>query len=93
MYNFLYTISDKKKIYTFNQNNNGNLSIGNRLYVGGLDTALFLIHHDFCKNKRWNLNKHEADALFFLDCYNENKQNYEFINQELCYYNYLQHID
>ena len=79
---------DDKKIYTFNQDNHGIISTGNRLYVGGLDTAIFLMHYDYLK--RWHLNKHEADALFFLDCYNDNKDNHEYVDKVLCYYNYLQ---
>ena len=89
LYTFLNTISDDdKKIYTFNQDNHGKISTGNRLYVGGLDTAIFLMHYNYLK--RWHLNRHEADALFFLDCYNDNKENYEYVDKVLCYYNYLQ---
>jgi hypothetical protein len=89
LYKFLNTIGDEKCIYTFIQNNHGNLSKGNRLHIGGIDTAMFLIHFDLCKDIRWNITKHEADGIFFLNCYNNNKDKHKYIENELCYYNYL----
>jgi hypothetical protein len=94
LYNFLARVespaTDKdKKIYTFIQNNQGHFSTGDRLYVGGLDTALFLIHIDLCKDIKWDISRHEADAIFFLTCYNNNKDKHIYIEEELCYYNYL----
>jgi len=89
LYTFTESICNTHKMFTFNQNNHGHISIGNRLFVGGLDTALYLIHYELCKNVVWHKTKHEADALFFLDCYNTNKDKYEYVDKVLCYYNSL----
>ena len=90
-YVFLDKISlNDEKIFTWNQDNNGRISKGDRLYVGGLDTAIFLIHYKYCKGNQWNSNINStdaADALFFLDCYKNNEDKHNYINKTLCYYN------
>jgi len=88
-YKFLETISlENEKIYTFNQDNHGILSAGNSLYIGGLDTALYLIHYKFCEGKKWK-NDVAHDALFFLDCFENNEDKHVYINETLCYFNAL----
>lgn len=89
LYSFVETIGDSVKFYSFNQNNHGIISTGNRFFLGGIDTAIFIIHYSLCKDINWIVNKHDADGYFFLECYNLHKDKHEYIDKVLCYYNYL----
>ena len=85
-YKLLDRISlENEKIYTFNQDNHGIITTGNRLFIGGLDTAIYLIHYKYCKNKRYDTNKREADGLFFLACSKDNEDKHIYITETLCY--------
>ena len=92
-YSFLQDLNEEPLIYTFMQDNYGTLSTGDRLYIGGIDTAMFLIHYDLCKNIKWDISKNEADGIFFLDCYHNNEKKHKYIEKTLCYYNYLHHYE
>jgi hypothetical protein len=77
-------ILDDKKIYTFNQENRIK---GNNINVGHIDTAMVLMDYTLCKNKRWILNKYDADGYFIKDCYESSKDSWVYIDNNLCYYN------
>lgn len=80
----LLNIIDNDKMYTFNQFNRIK---GNNIKVGHIDTAMFIMPYKLCKNKKWILNKYEADGYYIVECYNINKDIHVFINNDLCYYN------
>ena len=80
----LMDILDDKKIYTFNQENRIK---GNNINVGHIDTAMVLMDYTLCKNKRWILNKYDADGYFIKDCYESSKDSWVYIDNNLCYYN------
>jgi len=91
LYTLLQDINDEPLLYTFMQDNYGTISTGDRLYISGIDTAMFLIHYDLCKTITWDVSKREADGLFFLECYHNNMNKHKYIEKVLCYYNYLHH--
>lgn len=82
----LLNIIDNNKLYTFNQDNRIK---GNNVYIGGIDTAMFIIPYKLYKNIKWILDKYEADGYYILECYNENKNIHIFVDNDLCYYNKL----
>lgn len=80
----LLNVIDKNKIYTFNQENGIK---GNNINVNCIDTAMFLIDFNLCKNIRWSPNYYNADGFYIKECYENNKENHIFVDNELCYYN------
>jgi len=82
----LLNIIDNGKFYTFNQTNR---ILGNNLKVFNIDTAMLIIHYNLCKDIKWIPDKYEADGYYIQDCYNINKNNHIYVNNDLCYYNYL----
>lgn len=74
------------KIYTFNNCNNLK---GNIVQVGRIDTAMFLIHRNLCKDIFWKLDFYDADGRYIEECYNKNKTSHIYIDNKLCYYNKL----
>jgi predicted O-methyltransferase YrrM len=80
----LLNIVDNTKIYTFNQSNR--LS-GNNITIRKIDTAMFLIPFELCKNIKWQVDKYEADFFFIHDCYKNNTDRHVFVNNDLCFYN------
>ena len=83
----LLNIIDNNKLYTFNQHNRLK---GNNIFVGGIDTAMFIIPYKLCKNITWILDKYEAVGYYILECYNENKNIHIFVDNDLCYYNKIE---
>jgi len=83
----LLNIIDNNKLYTFNQDNRLK---GTNIFVGGIDTAMFIVPYKLCKNVKWILDKYEADGYYILECYNENKNIHIFVNNDLCYYNKIE---
>ena len=83
----LLNIIDNNKLYTFNQYNRIK---GNNIFVGGIDTAMFIIPYKLCKNITWIFDKYEADGYYILECYNENKNIHIFVDNDLCYYNKIE---
>lgn len=79
---------EKNKLYTFN---NTNKLKGNIVQVGKIDTAMFLIHHNLCKNIFWQPDYYDSDGRYIEECYNtnDNKNNHIYVNNDLCYYNKL----
>ena len=82
----LLNIIDKNQIYTFNQTNRIK---GNNINVGGIDTAMILIDYKLCKNISWDPYKYDADGYYIKDCYEKNMGNHIFVNNDLCYYNFI----
>jgi predicted O-methyltransferase YrrM len=80
----LLKIIDNTKLYTFNQYNRIN---GNNICVGRIDTAMFIIPYELCKNEKWILNKYDADGYYITECYNKNKNIHIYVDNDLCYYN------
>jgi predicted O-methyltransferase YrrM len=82
----LMNIIDNTKMYTFNQHNRIK---GNNIKVTYIDTAMTLIPYKLCKNVQWVLDRYEADGVYIEECYNANKDNHIFVDNDLCYYNKL----
>jgi predicted O-methyltransferase YrrM len=82
----LLNIIDDGKMYTFNQTNRIK---GNNIEVYKIDTAMVLIDYKLCKNINWINNKYEADGFYITECYNKNKNNHIFVDNDLCYYNFI----
>ena len=80
----LLNIIDNNKIYTFNQCNRIK---GNNVNVGNIDTAMVILPYNLCKNVRWVLNKYESDGIYIKECYDKNKNQHIYVDNDLCYYN------
>jgi len=63
--------------------------LGNNIEIGKIDTAMFLIHYELCKDVRWNIEISHADFLFIQTCFYNNPNKWLYIDKELCYYNYI----
>jgi hypothetical protein len=85
----LYKFLDKieiNKIYTFNQENGLK---GDKIELNCIDTAMFLIDYNLCKNYVWDISKYNADGYYIKDCYSHNKDKHVYIDADLCYYNFI----
>jgi SAM-dependent methyltransferase len=80
----LMNVIAKNKMYTFNQLNRLK---GNVIRLSNVDTAMFLIHYDLCKNIKWINDKYDADGYYIMECCNNSRFNYIYVNNDLCYYN------
>jgi hypothetical protein len=85
LYVFLNYIEDNK-IYSFNQMNRIK---GNRINVCEIDTAMVLMDYSLCKGIQWIPDKYEADGYYMKDCYEQNQTSHIYINNDLCYYNFI----
>lgn len=85
LYNLL-NIMDNNNMYTFNQTNRLK---GNNINVCCIDTAMFIIDYNLCKNITWINDKYNADGHYITACYNTNKNNHIYVDNDLCYYNKL----
>ena len=54
-----------------------------------IDTAMVIIPYNLCKNITWINDKYEADGHYITECYNTNKNNHIYVDNDLCYYNKL----
>jgi hypothetical protein len=94
IYNLFDCLEDNK-IYSFNQKRPANIFPfkdvlkGNNIEVYKIDSAMFLIDYNLCKNIEWSIEKYNADGFYIIDCYNRNKDAWIFINNILAYYNIL----
>lgn len=80
----LLNIIDNNKIYTFNQYNRIK---GNNINVCKIDTAMVILPYKLCSNIRWILNKYESDGFYIKECYDKNKNQHVYVDNDLCYYN------
>lgn len=80
----LLNIIDDEKIYTFNQKDRIK---GNNISLNCIDTAMFLIDFRICKNIRWQPDIYAADFYYINDCYQQNKNNWIYVDNDLCTYN------
>jgi len=79
----------KGKMYTFNQSDRINRLTGNVIRLSKIDTAMILIHYDLCKNVKWINDKWEADGYYIMECCNNSRFNYLYVDNDLCYYNII----
>ena len=80
----LLNIVNNNKIYTFNQHNRIK---GNNINFCFIDTAMFIVPYNLCKNVKWILNEYGADGYYIKECYDTNKNIHVYIDNDLCYYN------
>ena len=62
---------------------------GNYINVGYIDTAIDIIPFNLCKNIKWKLDIYEADGYYMKECSDNNKDKHVYIDEDLCYYNFL----
>uniref|UniRef100_A0A6C0HRE8 Methyltransferase domain-containing protein n=1 Tax=viral metagenome TaxID=1070528 RepID=A0A6C0HRE8_9ZZZZ len=84
LYRLLNIIDNK--MYTFDQYNRIK---GNNVELRKIDTAMAIIPYNLSKNVKWILKRYDADGKYLEDCYEKNKDNHIYINNDLCYYNKL----
>ena len=82
----LMNIVDKNKMYSFDQENGIK---GNTMVRNHIDTGMVLINYKLCKNIKWIIYEYCADGYYIEECYNKNKDNYIYVNNDICYYNKL----
>ena len=77
--------------YTFDQqrNKNGDILYGNRIEVGYIDTAMFLVHKKHIGALEWITDKYDADGYFICTIAKNHPESHCYINTTACYYNYL----
>jgi predicted O-methyltransferase YrrM len=92
----LYKLLDfveEGKVYSFNQKRESYGLYGNHLEYAAIhavvDTAMFIIDYSLCKDIQWHVEKYDADAHYVKEFYQLNKDKHIFVNNELCYYNFL----
>ena len=82
--NKMYTFDQKRPIDIFPYKE---LLKGDTIELNNIDTAMFLIDYNLCKDIRWQNDKYNADGYYILDCYNNNKNNWIYVNELLSFYN------
>lgn len=60
-----------------------------QMFVGGIDTAQLVLPRKMIGDTRWEPWNYCADGVFFSSIYRDNPHDFEFINLDLAYYNYL----
>ena len=45
---------------------------------------------NLCTNIEWKFDIYEADGQYIKECFDNNIDNYVYIDEDLCYYNFLQ---
>lgn len=86
-----------KKAFIFDQKVDGKdftklnirLAKPENMKVQHIDMAQFLLKRDLISDKRLKLGDYKADGYFIEDVYKSSPEDFFFINQILCYYNYL----
>ncbi len=54
-----------------------------------IDTAMVIIPINLCKNIQCKFDIYEAHGYYIKECYDNNKDKHVYIDEELCYYNFL----
>ena len=89
----LVNVIDNTKIYTFIQLiytlNKLKILKGTNIRNGYIDTAMFIVPFNTCKNIRWIPEKRDADGYYIKECYDKYKNLHIFVDNDLCYYNKL----
>ena len=91
-----YTQGDKKAL-VFNQKIGGidftgldiRIAAPENMYISGIDVAQFCIHSDLIKGYFFGLD-YKGDGMLVTNLYINNKEKFEFIDKELCYYNWFE---
>ena len=86
-----------KKAFIFDQKVDGKdftkldvrLAKPENMRVQHIDMAQFLLRRDLISTNRLKLGDYKADGYFIEDIYKSNSEDFFFINQILCYYNFL----
>jgi hypothetical protein len=81
---------DLEDFISFKQvNKNGSIRLeGSNISLGHIDSHNFIVSIECVGNKRWVLNRYDADGLFAHECY-EKAQNKMYIPKVLSVYNSL----
>jgi len=82
----LLNIIDNTRFYTFNQVNRVK---GDNPKPGLIDTACLLIPYKLSENIKWVKELYHADGIYINKCYKKNREVHIYIDNDLCYYNYL----
>jgi hypothetical protein len=83
-------ILQDNKIYTFDQiRPNGTILYGKTVVYDGIDTAMFLVSYNICKNIKWNPTAYNADYQFISECVNRYPTEHIYLQGIYCYYNKL----
>jgi predicted O-methyltransferase YrrM len=82
----LLDIIDDNKFYSFDQKDR---IAGNNIKMQHIDTAMVLIDFNTCKNIRWKNMYYESDGMYIETCYMLNRDNWIYINNDICTYNSL----
>jgi SAM-dependent methyltransferase len=90
----LLSIIGENKFCTFNQKNMrcgniNNILNGNDIVIDRIDIAMSLIDYNINKLIQWNPYIYNADGYYIKEIYDNNKNNWIYIKNELSYWNYL----
>jgi len=82
---------EEEYFYTFNQirNKRGDLLFGNKVEIGKIDTAMFVVPKKMFEGIKWDITRYEADGIFITTVNNFYSKKHKYINCIACYYNYL----
>lgn len=62
---------------------------GNNVAIRSIDTAMMLLDYNLCKDIRWIPDLYIADGFYLEECYHQNIDKHVYVNNELCYWNYI----
>jgi hypothetical protein len=80
--------SDPTQFYTFDQQRNTRrILLGNRIQVGCIDTAMFVVPKHMYEP--WIVNKRKADGALICSIYSKHKDHHKYIHTTAAYFNYL----
>ena len=89
----LLDIADEHQIYTFGLESSWttqeNQLNGSVIQVSKIDTAMFLVDFECCKEIRWIPHLYGADGYYIRECFEANKDKWIYVNNKLCTYNTL----
>jgi len=91
----LFSKLEPNKIYTFNQKRPNNIFPyvdilnGNNIKINNIDSAMFLIDYNLCKDIRWKCDKYNADGHYIKDCFENNEEIWIYVDELLSFYNFL----
>jgi glycosyltransferase involved in cell wall biosynthesis len=82
---------DGEHFYTFDQlrDNRHTILRGNRVSVGFIDTAMYIVHRKHIANIRWINSKYDADGHFICEIRRDNPGKHTYVNRVGAYYNYI----